>query len=111
MIMVIPKWLKEWHLKCVKVKYVVSCLGWLVSLSWCMYESEYEMSRLRMLNPLSLECMNEMLPWMMLRGSLYETFNLVVSLWMLKSKAVMLSFMLKIDRLKVNWVELHHNKP
>ena len=67
--MAILKWLKEWHVIYVKVKYVVSCLGWLVSLAWCMYESEYLMSWLRMLKSLSLECMKDMWPWMMLRGS------------------------------------------
>ena len=54
---------------CVKVKYVVSCLGWLVSFTWCLYEYEYVISWLRMLNSLSLECMSDMWPWMMLRGS------------------------------------------
>ena len=33
MIMIIAKWLKEWHVKCVQVKYVVCCLGWLGSLT------------------------------------------------------------------------------
>ena len=32
-----------------KVKYVVSCLGWLGSLTWCIYEYEYVKSLLRML--------------------------------------------------------------
>ena len=59
----------EWHVISVKVKYVVSCLGWLVPLTWCMYECEYEISWLRMLNSLSLVCMNDMRPWIVLRGS------------------------------------------
>ena len=60
--------LLEWHIIWVKVKYVVSCLGWLMSLTWCMYECEYEMSWLRMLNPLTLVCMN-VIPLLMLTGS------------------------------------------
>ena len=52
----------EWHVICVKVKYVVSCLGWLVSVTWGMYECEYEMSRLRILNPLSVVCTSDIIP-------------------------------------------------
>ena len=33
----------EWHVLWVKVKYVVSCLGWPMSLAWWMYECEYVM--------------------------------------------------------------------
>ena len=51
------------------VKYVVSCVGRLVSLTWYIYEGEYVMSWLRMLKYPSLECMKDMWPWMMLRGS------------------------------------------
>ena len=69
MIMVIPKWLKECHLKCVKVKYVVSCLGWLVSLNWCLYCYEYVMYSIIMLKSLSFECIIFMRPWIMLGGS------------------------------------------
>ena len=48
---------------------MVSCLGWLVSLSWSLYEYEYVMSWLWMLKSLSIECMNDMWPHMKLRGS------------------------------------------
>ena len=61
--------LLEWHVICVEVKYVVSCLGRLVSFNWWKYECEYEISLLRMLKPLSLVCMNDIRPWIMLRGS------------------------------------------
>ena len=54
--------LLEWHVIWVMVKYVVSCVGWLVSLTWCLYEYEYVMSWFRMLNPLSVECMNDIWP-------------------------------------------------
>ena len=56
----------QWNVICVKVKYVVSCLGWLLSLTWCMYEYVYEMSWLRMIKTLSVVCMNNMRPKMML---------------------------------------------
>ena len=54
--------LLEWHVLWVKVKYVVSCLGWFVSLDWCMYECEYVMSWLRMLKFLSVEFINDIRP-------------------------------------------------
>ena len=54
--------LLEWHVISVKVKYVGSCLGWLVSLTWCMYECEYEIHWLGMLKPFSLVYMNYMSP-------------------------------------------------
>ena len=62
---------------CLKEKYVVSCPGWLVSLAWCLYQSEYVISLLRMLMYLSLEFVNDMWPWVMLRGSFM--WNLVHS--------------------------------
>ena len=39
-----------------------------------MYEYEYYISWLMMLKPLSLECKNDMWPWIMLRG--YFMWNL-----------------------------------
>ena len=59
----------EWHVIYIKVNYVVSCLGWIVPLTWCMYECEYVMSWLRMLKPLSLVYVKYMRPKMMLRVS------------------------------------------
>ena len=59
----------EWLVLWVKVKYVVSCLGWLVSLTWCIYDYEYVMYWIRMLKSLRLECINDMWPLMKLRVS------------------------------------------
>ena len=52
----------EWHVISVKVKYIVSYLGWLVSLNWCMCECVYLMPWHRILNSLTLVCMNNMRP-------------------------------------------------
>ena len=59
----------EWYAICAKVKYVVSCLCWLVSITSFLYQCEYEMSWLRILKPLCLELMNDIRPWMTLRRS------------------------------------------
>ena len=67
----------EWLVICVKVKYVVSCLDGLMSLTWCLYEYECMMSSLRMLKSLSIECMKDMWPWIKLRG--YFMWNLELS--------------------------------
>ena len=65
----ISKWLKEWHVICVKVKYFLCSVDLIFSLTWCMYQCEYDMSWLQMLKTLSHVGMNDMRPWMMLRGS------------------------------------------
>ena len=52
----------------------MSCLGWLMSITLCMYKCDYDMSWVRMVKPLSLECMNDMWPQKMLRC--YFTWNL-----------------------------------
>ena len=54
---------------CDTVKSWCVLCGWLVSLTWCMYECDYDMSWLRMLSTISLVCMNGMRPLMFLRGS------------------------------------------
>lgn len=71
----------EWHVIWVKVKYVVSCLGWLVSLTWSMYECECEMSLLSILKPLVFYVrMTWDLNWC-LEGPFYGTLNVMVMLW------------------------------
>ena len=111
MIRVIPKCFKEWYVICNKVKYLVSCCGRLVSLTLYMYEYEYDMPWLRMLNPFSLVCMNGMRRWMMLRGSFIwnlEPCDKVMNFVVESHNGILL---IMNDGLMVVWMEQHHINP
>ena len=60
-----------WHVICVKVKYVVSYFGRLVSLTWYIYEWYVNIicvDWVGLVHPCKV-WMNDIWPWMMLRGS------------------------------------------
>ena len=82
--------------------------GRLVSLTWYMYEREHEMYWLRMLIPLSIVCMNGIIPWMILRKSFI--WNLEPSGKVMNLEVECLNGVLLVmnDRFQVDLMERHH---